>query len=233
MWRTDNASWSYFKGTSWRYDGSNRFRAEQVRASVRGIFVPRKKMRFRDVLDGLANSIAGGEISTDRGDRDITTTGSRFNGRSNVLGNPKYCEDQGQKSSERPGFWSTGADGGRQPNLTAEITMRGYRWADFRPLYTQFNTILPPNSEICLRGNHGQDGILPPSSRHQGGAHVLMADGAVIFITDSIDAGDSRAPVVYRRDNIHQHGVEDKSPYGLWGALGTRASQETIEEQLE
>ena len=146
------------------------------------------------------------------------------------MGNPRYCADQNQISEERPKFWSDGSDGGRQPDLTGEFTMRGYRWADFRPLYTQINTILPPNSEVCLRGNHGQDGIVPPSSRHPGGVHVLIADGAVIFITDSIEAGDDREPVIYRRNDRHQHGVGRKSPYGLWGALGTRGAKEMIEE---
>jgi prepilin-type processing-associated H-X9-DG protein len=182
----------------------------------------------------MANTMAAGEIATDIGDGDIRTTPSSFNGRNNVLGNPKFCEDQGQISPERPRFWSTGTDGGTKPNLTAQLTRRGYRWADFRPLYTQVNTILPPNSELCLRGNHGQDGVLPPSSRHKGGAHVLMADGAVIFITDSIEAGDVRSPVIYHRDNVNQQGHRgDKSPYGLWGALGTRDSKEILEEQLE
>ena len=63
-----------------------------------------------------------------------------------------------------------------------------------------------------------------------------MSDGAVIFITDSIEAGDDRAPTVYcaaltaETDSASQAGIQ--SPYGLWGALGTRASGETITEQL-
>jgi hypothetical protein len=59
-----------------------------------------------------------------------------------------------------------------------------------------------------------------------------MGDGAVIFITDSIEAGNSRAPSPYYRNAMNQSGVGEQSPYGLWGALGTRASKETIEEQL-
>jgi len=69
------------------------------------------------------------------------------------------------------------------------------------------------------------------SSRHVGGAHVLMADGAVIFITDSIEAGNRNHGVVWLNGmGDRQPGSE--SPFGLWGALGTRASKETIEEQL-
>jgi prepilin-type processing-associated H-X9-DG protein len=85
------------------------------------------------------------------------------------------------------------------------------------------NTILPPNKGVCANNWPENDSIAPPGSYHQGGCHVLMGDGAVIFITDSIDAGDSRAA---------QPNPGEKSPYGLWGALGTRASKETIQEQL-
>ena len=67
----------------------------------------------------------------------------------------------------------------------------------------------------------------PASSRHQGGAHVLMGDGAVIFMTDSVEAGDQRAAAI-KHDNRPGKG----SPYGLWGALGSRAAKERIEEQL-
>jgi len=57
-----------------------------------------------------------------------------------------------------------------------------------------------------------------------------MADGAVVFMTDSVEAGDNRAPMVWLNNSVNPPG--SASPYGLWGALGTRASKETIEEQL-
>ncbi len=66
-------------------------------------------------------------------------------------------------------------------------------------------------------------GSLPASSRHQGGAHVLMGDGAVKFITDSIEAGNQRAKVI-----MHDNQPGGKSPYGLWGSLGSRKGKETI-----
>ena len=62
-----------------------------------------------------------------------------------------------------------------------------------------------------------------------------MGDGAVVFMTDSVEAGDSRAPQVWL--NGMNAGPPSNvpgapSPYGLWGALGTRAASEVIEEQL-
>ena len=72
---------------------------------------------------------------------------------------------------------------------------------------------------------------MPPASRHQGGAHVLMGDGAVIFMTDSVEAGDRRAGGV-RNGQTGARAPGSQSPYGLWGALGTKATAETVEEQL-
>ena len=61
-----------------------------------------------------------------------------------------------------------------------------------------------------------------------------MSDGAVVFMTDSVEAGNRRAGAVRRnapgRPPERQPG--SASPYGLWGALGTKAMKETIEEQL-
>ncbi len=46
-------------------------------------------------------------------------------------------------------------------------------------------------------------------------------------MTDSVEAGNGRASSINFANNRGK-----KSPYGLWGALGTRASKEQIEEQL-
>jgi hypothetical protein len=65
-----------------------------------------------------------------------------------------------------------------------------------------------------------------------------MADGAVIFITDSIEAGNQNAIPYGRRDpngpdpGNDNYGAGRESPYGLWGALGTKAGKESVEEQL-
>ena len=58
-----------------------------------------------------------------------------------------------------------------------------------------------------------------------------MGDGAVKFITDSIEAGDGnhRAP---ERDGGEGVGPGMQSPYGLWGSLGTRASKEVLNSEF-
>lgn len=47
-----------------------------------------------------------------------------------------------------------------------------------------------------------------------------MGDGAVRFISENISAGDPNATSP----------GSGPSPYGVWGAIGTRASGETVNE---
>jgi prepilin-type N-terminal cleavage/methylation domain-containing protein/prepilin-type processing-associated H-X9-DG protein len=214
----------------------NSARSQRTRESCRGMFVARSKVGFRDVLDGLANTIAMGEISTDLGDRHITTKLLHDPLVNGTRARPTLCRPH--IDSARPNFWAN------TPAVTAiQIGVeagRGYKWANAHSLYSGINTILPPNSEICSDENAGggagagKEGVFPPSSRHQGGVHVLMGDGAVKFVTDSIEAGDSN------NGTVRQAGVAtpepskptiagSQSPFGLWGALGTRAASETVQ----
>lgn len=201
-------------------------------------------MRFRDVLDGLANTIAMGEIPSDLGDRDKRTAIRHTNGAESqnvIVGNPSRCIDNNELDPERPSFWCPQNPVGCTTPVglvSNSRASRGMSWADMRPCVQDVFTVRPPNSEACLSAWSGNPaGNFSAGSRHQGGAHVLMGDGAVIFITDSIEAGDQRHSVVYL-DGVNRSGglpgaaEGSKSPFGLWGALGTRASKEVIEEQL-
>ncbi|TWT93929.1 DUF1559 domain-containing protein [Stieleria varia] len=209
------------------------------KAACRGVFVASNETKFRDILDGLSNTIAAGEIATSLGDRDkrthppqaptsIMATSGNPQGPDNALA----C--RGMLDPIRPRFWVAGAPFVQSPIAvggSVQEWTRGMKWAYGRPLQSGMNTILPPNSEICMQGNVHNEGILPPSSRHQGGAHILMADGAVVFMSDSVEAGNSSAPPV-RWDSWAINPAGSPSPYGLWGALGTRASSEVVEESL-
>ncbi len=218
---------------NWEYETDLR-QLERARCGMRGAFVPRKSMKFRDFRDGLSNTIVVGEIITDVGDRDIRSLPSINNGTLNVANNPRYCAEDNspvQIDLSRPSFW--------HPAYTISVaagSRRGYRWASSSPVQTQFNTILPPNSEVCMPWHVNTFGIVSASSRHPGGIHVLLGDGAVRFITSSIDSGDQHSPMVYCKalsaetDSVLLPGTE--SPYGLWGALGTRAGGEIIDDPL-
>ena len=214
----------------------NNNQAQRGNATQRGMFNLHRDLKFRDVLDGLSNTIAMMEINTDLGDRDITSAPVGDNGgawsgigSAGAQFNPKTCADQNYISPERPQFWSDGMDGGAAPSRmwTSNQNARGMMWSSLHHTATGAWTILPPNSEMCGNDWHDGPGAYGAASRHQGGAHVLMGDGAVIFMTENVDAGDSRAPVISFDNN---RGGE--SPYGLWGAMGSRAAKEVVDEAL-
>ncbi|WP_442512047.1 DUF1559 domain-containing protein [Novipirellula sp. SH528] len=204
-------------------------RAKMARASHRGFFKPLQATAFRDCLDGLSNTVAMGEIMTDLGDMNNRTQVTE-NGKNksapgislgNIRNNPSRCLPL--VDPERPSFWLS-----TYKMVSRASFGRGYRWADQGPLFSGCMTILSPNREICGPYNTlGTSLIATMSSHHQGGCHVLMGDGAVKFVTDSIDAGDSTARSI---NQAYNPGA--KSPYGLWGALGTRASRETIDSEF-
>ncbi len=75
------------------------------------------------------------------------------------------------------------------------------------------NTILPPNGPTCLRTTSGMEQMLvPPTSYHPGGATMLWCDGAVSFISETIDTGNLALGSV----------SAGNSPYGVWGAMGSK-----------
>ncbi|TWT85183.1 DUF1559 domain-containing protein [Neorhodopirellula pilleata] len=202
--------------------------AEEVRASMRGVFRSGYTTKFRDILDGLANTIAAGEIATDLGDSD-TRTRPIAHGAWNFIRQTPPVENRCKPSidPQRPQFWVGGT------NLVGATDGRGYRWADYNLIYSTFLTANPPNKAVCTEQNAGGSGWWSASSRHQGGVHVLMADGAVKFITDSIESGagvNGTVPGQFIHNRWNGNG--EGSKFGLWGALGTRAAKEVIDEEI-
>jgi prepilin-type N-terminal cleavage/methylation domain-containing protein/prepilin-type processing-associated H-X9-DG protein len=204
--------------------------------SCRGVFISRRLMNFRDVLDGLSNTICMGEIITDLDDKDVRSEPATAGVDVMLVNNSLRCN--ANRDAERPQFWAV-APAANAAVLNTEVeSRRGFKWADSRAIHSAIFTIRPPNSETCQNGATAAvhtfaqgEGIYPPSSRHQGGCHVLMTDGAVKFVTDSIESGNQNSQQV-RFGNVAFLPSGTPSPYGLWGSLGTRASSELIDTEF-
>lgn len=208
--------------TNAAFDDTFNWLAERSQAANRGFFWARKQLSFADCLDGLSNTIAAGEIVSDGGTRSlaevVVRTPLTFGGGNAAA--PADCVNPAYIDPQRPGFALAGVT----------VQSRADRWADGRMNYSAFQTILPPNSITCSRSNDNSEGFFTAASRHQGGCHVLMGDGAVKFITDSIEAGDQNIAPIQTRGPWLPGG--SASPYGLWGSLGTRGAKETLEGEF-
>ncbi|MFG0296665.1 MAG: DUF1559 domain-containing protein [Maioricimonas sp. JB045] len=182
----------------------------------RGLFHGWTPFGIRDVRDGTSSTIA---MSETRRSESYGADGFEVAGRvqTEVTGvelNPSLCIAT-LDPNDRTRFATAAPNGYR----------RGDRWADGRPCFTGFQTILPPNSPSCVAGTNSEDpnnAIYSASSAHDGGVHALFADGAVRFISSNIDTGNVAATPPGREVT--------KSPFGVWGALGTRSCGETVSD---
>jgi prepilin-type processing-associated H-X9-DG protein len=98
----------------------------------------------------------------------------------------------------------------------------GRRWASGMPAYNGFQTVLPPNGPSCGSSSWDEQNVLvTPTSYHPGGVNVAMGDGSVTFISETVNSGDPTLIEV-------NPGTGGASPYGVWGALGTKAGGEAV-----
>lgn len=188
----------------------------------RGVFIPQNSSSsnpndhagrsLTDIRDGTSNTIAMGEVALSVGTREVI--GNVIVG-VNIANNnnPPSRNCRATVDPARPRFYL-------DPLPIASYfligdTAHGGDWADGNVKNTGFLTIMPPNGPSCVGGNE-TNAAVTATSHHSGGVQVLMADGAVRFVTESIDAGD--------QDAVGQLG---NSPYGVWGAAGTINGTET------
>jgi prepilin-type N-terminal cleavage/methylation domain-containing protein/prepilin-type processing-associated H-X9-DG protein len=186
----------------------------------RGLFAAFCFKNFSAATDGLSNTIAVSEAASLPEPHTSTTTGTVANVKGGTAGGtdlnstavmnngPQVCL-QRISSSDRT-------------MLTGTLT----RVNRCRPitdgLYTTsgFVTVLPPNGPSCT-GSTTTDvtaGIMSATSYHSGGVNVVMGDGAVRFVSETIDCGDLSVNLgTIGAGNV----LNGQSLWGVWGALGS------------
>jgi type II secretory pathway pseudopilin PulG len=169
----------------------------------RGAFGSMVVYRMRDMIDGTSNTIFLGERIRPIADNSLGLVSA------NNAASPAACRA------------AYNAQTGVLASAYLADTAPGFRYLDGAGYFYGFNTILPPNNASCFSGTatHWDFGYYTLSSRHPGGAHVAMGDAKVAFISENIDAGNQANVPPAETSGV-------PSPYGVWGALGTRSGGE-------
>jgi len=183
---------------------------------VSGMFAFRTCYRSGDITDGTSNTIAMSERVVGNfglgGKASPTIQEGTLGSVSTIVASPGTCLAAAAAITNGTNYTTWTNVKGRFGSL----------WTDGQAERNAFTTVLAPNAPSCTNdGNVNADSlsnVLSASSFHAGGVHGLMADGAVRFISDSIDTGNLGV----------QSQIGAPSPYGVWGALGTKSGGDSI-----
>jgi len=168
----------------------------------RGVFGQQYGAKFSEVTDGTSNTLLFSEHVTPQRPDDL--------GRMAISG--------GDWTATPDSCWSTFVNGQYVVPVDLDPGFQGSRWCDGAAAFTRFNTIMPPNGPSCMESsNHWMGGV---SSRHLGGVNATFVDGSVRFVSNNIHVGNQTS-------NYMQEGF---SPFGVWGALGTKAAEESTSD---
>ncbi len=178
-------------------------------AKTRGFWGPRNNATtFGNLSDGSSNTIAMLETVTQAGKGDRNVRSGTALGVSGLSANPGACLAVASSS---------------MINASVEVIQsgKGIYWPCSSTWADTVSTILPPNSPSCAE-NASAYWTAPllnaASSEHPGGVNGVMGDGSVRFFNETIDTGNLSLPE-----------SDGASPYGVWGALGSRAGGDLLD----
>ncbi len=165
--------------------------------------------KMASITDGTSNtiSLSEGVVPTSRS--------------TNVIRQGAVAAYQPHDGEARPQLCLNNAYGADRTTVKnpCSALWRGRIWSNGRAADAWFTCTLPPNSVSCVAGSYNSNewGSFAPTSYHSGGVNVLRVDGSVTFVSDTVNTGDLSAAQV----------TTGRSPYGVWGAMGSINGGET------
>jgi prepilin-type N-terminal cleavage/methylation domain-containing protein/prepilin-type processing-associated H-X9-DG protein len=178
-WRGNNSY--YGNQFTWACDLSENSPTQfNANEPVQGIFYFSSSVKFSDVKDGLSNTaffsekIRGNGTPNARTDMLVMTVATSL--------------DQTYQTCSA-----------LNPLTAVPLTSKqGFSWVMGEMCCTQYNHVAGPNARTCASlgfpGSMANMAMqVPPSSRHPGGVNVLLGDGSVRFIKDTVSLPTWRA----------------------------------------
>jgi prepilin-type N-terminal cleavage/methylation domain-containing protein len=206
----------------------------------RGMFQSGQQMILAACTDGTSNTIMFGEMGTNG--TSVTVTAAQANATQ-----VKDAKVQG-RNVRLPFTALRGVDvmncrqkvrAGVYFGTNTVTEWRGDGWMEAYSPWAVFNTINGPNGASCAddsNANGTGEGIWSAGSYHFGGAHVVMFDNAVRFIPNEVDTTNNDVSTTANTTDYYSPGRIDgnqvtpnwsgPSPFGTWGAMGTRGGGE-------
>ena len=165
---------------------------------------PHDVVSFRDITDGLSNTAAFSEAVKGIGNNNNNATLDRMQPSATFRNVPRASTDDFPEPFNQAckQIGPLSPTGFTPYNLANSAS--GMFWHAGHSFYTRYNHVMGPNTWSCLNGSGGgHRGAMTASSRHPGVVNLLMADGSVRAIKNSISLQ-------------------------TWWAVGSRAGNEVI-----
>ncbi|MDR1493715.1 MAG: DUF1559 domain-containing protein [Planctomycetaceae bacterium] len=196
------------------------------KCNKRGAFAPHDWNNFAALVDGASNTIAAGEGIT----APTTNNTSMSSGGNHVARGGAYPIGS-MSPLECVNVARSATDRNKLAGANRIRTWRGQWYASGNVGITGFCTVIKPNDVSCATDGTNSWGVWTAQSYHTGGVNILLCDGSVAFISDTIDNNNLMFPGT--TDPVPNNGgtggmdAIGQSPFGIWGAIGTINGGET------
>ena len=234
LWNTGRTNYAFSMG-----DGCiGQKNGNQDREQVRGAFQRILAYGLQSITDGGSNTVMFAERATPESQA-AKTAGSGFTAiNARVQGRQNYqLAFQADNKGLDPIACKQKAIGGVYTGSQALWDNAGMRWLDFLPAFTGVSTIIAPNGGACTPTDdaYGEgDGLYTADSYHFGGVNVVLFDGSSQFMSDSVATENTQGnaqPADYyppgRNVQTSTPNWYGPSPFGVWGAMGSRNGGES------